>query len=121
MPDGETSSSSAETPVKSHRDGCTLSVRVQAGARQTAITGIYCRDGQSYLHISLQAFPVDGKANEALIDLIHASFGLPRSCAQILRGEHDRYKILLLHGAGKTEIDAAVRAQLQPQPRFLQR
>jgi len=65
-----------------------LQIHAQPGARRTEIAGVH--DG--CLKIRLAAPAVDGKANEELIALLAASFGVPRRNVALLRGESGRRK-----------------------------
>ena len=81
--------SSKATPWRSVGDGSiTLQIHAQPGARRTEIAGVH--DG--CLKIRLAAPAVDGKANEELIALLAASFGVPRRNVALLRGESGRRK-----------------------------
>jgi hypothetical protein len=77
-------------------EGCTLAVRVQPGAKRTAIIGVF-GDGVQ-LKIALQAPPVDGRANEALIDFLAHIADLPKSSVAILSGQSSRSKVCILKG-----------------------
>ena len=79
------------------RDGndLVLDVRVQPRASRSEIAG---RHGER-LRIRLQAPPVDGRANSALVEFIAATFGLPRSRVVIEHGLAGRDKRLRLQDA----------------------
>ena len=79
------------------RDGndLVLDVRVQPRASRSEIAGPH---GER-LRIRLQAPPVDGRANSALIEFIAAAFGLPRSRVVIEHGLAGRDKRLRLQDA----------------------
>jgi uncharacterized protein (TIGR00251 family) len=62
--------------VRAAADGVTLAVRAQPGAKKTAIIGIYGEGVAAQLKIAVQAPPVDGRANSALVDV---SCGVIRS------------------------------------------
>ena len=49
--------------------GVTLAVRAQPGAKKTAIIGVYGEGAAAQLKIAVQAPPVEGRANSALIDV----------------------------------------------------
>jgi len=87
------------------RDGSDLllDVRVQPRASATAIAGLH---GER-LKVRLQAPPVDGKANAALIEFVATSFGLPRAQVVIEHGLVGRDKRLRLRGA--PPVPAALR------------
>jgi uncharacterized protein (TIGR00251 family) len=82
----------------------TLQVRVIPRAGRTAVAG---RRGESVL-IRLAAAPVDGAANEALIDLLSDTFGVPRRRITIASGQRTRDKRVEIDGID----DAAIAARL---------
>jgi uncharacterized protein YggU (UPF0235/DUF167 family) len=47
-----------------------------------------------FLRVYTAAAPEDGKANEAVVKLLAAHFGVPKSCVKILRGQTCRDKIV---------------------------
>ena len=49
------------------------------------------------LKIKIKSPPVDGKANEALIDLIAKTFKIKKRQVEITRGHTDKFKTLLIH------------------------
>jgi len=81
---------------REQRDGSwQLSVRVQPGASRTEVVGEY----GDQLRIRLQAPPVDGKANAALVGFVADQLGLPRSAVSVVRGQSSRSKVLRIEGA----------------------
>lgn len=79
------------------RDGAdlVLDVRVQPRASRTEIAGLH---GER-LRIRLQAPPVDGKANAALVEFVAAAFGVPRARVVIEHGLAGRDKRLRVSAA----------------------
>lgn len=69
-----------------------LKLRVQPRARQPGIDGLH----GDRLRVRLQAPPVDDKANEELLGVLAAAFGLPRRSAAITQGEHSQQKTVAL-------------------------
>lgn len=57
------------------------------------------RDG--HVAVRLQAPPVDGKANQALIAFLATEFGVPRRQVRILAGESARYKRVLIEAPAR--------------------
>jgi hypothetical protein len=100
----ESSSSSAQSWLRPHPKGCTLSVRIQPGARRNAILGIHGEGANTALKIAIQAPPIEGRANEALITWLAARLGLARSQIELLTGATARSKILLLCGTHVEEV-----------------
>jgi len=92
--------------LREHPDGCSLAVRVQPGAKKTAITGVYGEGVRPHLSIAIKAPPVEGRANEVLIAYVSRLLGLRRSQISIAHGEHDRFKLLLLRGTTVAGVEA---------------
>jgi len=80
--------------ISAHGDGVRLRLRVQPGASRSAFAGPY---GDS-LKIAVKAPPVDGKANEALIEFLANAFSLPKRDVSLIAGEASRDKSVLLQG-----------------------
>jgi uncharacterized protein len=78
--------------------GVTLAIRAQPGAKKTAITGIYGQGPTSQLKIAVQAPPVEGKANAALIAFLAEAFALPKNKVELLTGQSSRSKVFFLRG-----------------------
>jgi uncharacterized protein (TIGR00251 family) len=76
----------------------TLAVRAQPGAKKTAITGIYGEGAAAQLKIAVQAPPIEGRANSALIAFLAETFGLPKNAVELMSGELSRSKVFLLRG-----------------------
>jgi hypothetical protein len=76
----------------------TLAVRAQPGARKTAIVGVYGEGESAQLKIAVQAPPVEGRANEALIAFLAKTFDLPKSSVELVTGALSRSKVFLLRG-----------------------
>jgi len=74
-------------PALSHTQ---LAITVHPRAACDSVTEF--RDG--VLHIRLRAAPVDGRANEALIELLSKLFNIRKSSLSIVKGEHSREKLI---------------------------
>jgi uncharacterized protein (TIGR00251 family) len=79
-------------------------VRVQPRAAQDALAGV--RAGA--LVVRLNAPPVDGRANEALLRFLAGVLGLPPSALALVRGASSRDKVVRIAGTDA----ASVRARL---------
>jgi uncharacterized protein len=86
--------------ISDHPEGLVLSVRVQPGAKRSAIVGKHARG----LKIAVAAPPVDDKANEVLVDFLRTALGLKRSQVEIIRGEKSRQKHVLLRGVNRDDV-----------------
>jgi uncharacterized protein len=80
--------------IREKDDGITIECRVTPRAGRTEIKGE--RDG--VLQVALNAPPIEGRANEAVIRVIAKALGIPHSRISILKGAHDRRKVLFLSG-----------------------
>jgi uncharacterized protein len=92
-------------PVRDTASGATFSVRVQPRAKKNAITGVM---GDA-LKLSLTAPPVEGRANEAVIEFFAKLLNVSRSSVTIAAGESSRNKVIRVAGISADSL----RAQLQ--------
>ena len=88
--------------------GVALAVRAQPGAKRTAIAGIYGEGATAQLKIAVQAPPMEGRANQALIAFLAELFGLPKSSVEIRSGELSRSKVFLLRGVTLLQAEAVL-------------
>ena len=86
-----------------------FAVKVHPRARKNAITGVV---GEA-LKLSLSAPPVDGKANQAVIDFFASCFEIPRSSVTIASGETSRNKVVRIAGMSKPAVEQRLAAILQ--------
>lgn len=82
--------------------GISLEVLVQPRASRTRVLGVH--DGR--LKIALAAPPVDGEANQALVEFLAGALGVRKADVALLRGETGRRKTVRVSGAG---AEAALR------------
>ena len=86
--------------IRSTNDGVELDVRVVARAGRTEIGGT--RDGA--LLVRLNAPPVGGAANDALIAFLAAVLHTPRSAIRIVSGERGRRKRVAIAGLSPDRV-----------------
>lgn len=67
-----------------------IRVKVHPGARRNHVEW----DGPDSCRVKLTAPPVDGKANEALVELLAENLGLRRSRVLVIRGLTSRQKTI---------------------------
>lgn len=84
--------------------GVMLAVRAQPGARKTAITGVYGEGEPAQLKIAVQAPPVEGRANEALVAFLAETFGIPKRSVELVSGELSRSKVFLLRDVSLSDV-----------------
>jgi len=56
------------------------------------------------LVVAVNAPPVDGKANEAVVRVLAEAFGVPRSVVTIVRGETGRRKTIRIAGVTGDQV-----------------
>jgi uncharacterized protein (TIGR00251 family) len=85
--------------------GTTLALRAQPGAKKTAITGIYGEGAEAQLKVAVQAPPLEGRANQALIAFLAETFSIPKNSVEILSGKLSRSKVFLLRGVTRESAE----------------
>src|SRR5229473_3072586 len=88
-------------PLKESATGVSFAVKVHPRARKDAITGIV---GDA-LKLAITAPPVDGKANQAVIEFFSDLFAIPRSSVTIASGETSRNKVVRISGLSRTAVE----------------
>jgi uncharacterized protein (TIGR00251 family) len=82
----------------------TVRFHVQPGASRTEIVGEHGEGKDARLKIRIASPPVDGKANDALLQFLKRLTGLPTARIQLVRGETSRAKDVLFEGVSVEEI-----------------
>lgn len=72
-----------------------LTLHVQPGAKQSEIAGLH----DDALKIRLAAPPVDGRANEALLQFIAKCFAVAPRNVELVRGSQSRHKVVKVSGS----------------------
>ena len=99
--------------LRATRAGVTLAVRAQPGANKTAIAGIFGEGASAQLKIAVQAPPVEGRANAALIDFLAGTFGVPKGAVELISGEQSRSKVFLLRGVTMARAKALLTPKIE--------
>jgi uncharacterized protein (TIGR00251 family) len=79
-----------------------LKVRVQPGARRSEVVGWQ----EGVLRVRVQAPPIEGRANEALTELLAKVLGVPKSAVAVRTGHAGREKLLAVEGLTDEELRA---------------
>ncbi len=95
--------------IESSEHGCILLVRAQPGARRSGIQGEY----RGRLKIAVSAPPEDGRANDAIVDVIRESLALKRSQISLLGGQTSRDKRFLITGISLVDLTTRVSEYLK--------
>ena len=72
-----------------------LSLRVQPGARRTALLG---RLSNGEWKVAVAAPPIEGRANEAVVELMSELLGLKRRQIAVTCGASSRGKVIEIEG-----------------------
>jgi len=87
-----------------------LSVQVMPNAKKSEVAGLF----NEVLKIRLQAQPIEGKANEALIRYLADMLDVPKSAITITHGQSAKRKTLRIDAPGMTA--EVVSTALLPRP-----
>jgi uncharacterized protein len=88
-----------------------LAVRVHPGARRPGLAG-WLDDGA--LKLAVAAPPEGGRANEAVVELLADTLGVPRRRVTVARGHGSRAKTIEIDGLDEAEVRRRVDAALAP-------
>jgi len=80
--------------VRTRDNSVRFAVRVQPRASRSEIAGVH---GDA-LKIRLSAPPVDGAANDALVELMAGSLGVAKRAVRIVSGDQSRSKVVEVEG-----------------------
>ncbi len=81
-------------------NGITFAVKVLPRASRDAFAGV---EGDS-VRVRLNAPPVEGRANDALVRFIARELGVRRADVEILRGETARHKLVRVRGVSLAKL-----------------
>jgi uncharacterized protein len=81
----------------SNKTGISFLVKVQPGASRASVVGV---EGD-FLKVRLAAPPIDGKANQALIEVLAEKLDVPKSCVRIRSGLSSRKKVVEVKGCSE--------------------
>ena len=81
--------------------GVRFTVRVQPRASRSEVVGAH----GGALKVRLQAPPVDGAANAALVDLLAESLGVPRRAVRVVAGASCRSKTVDVDGVEQALVE----------------
>jgi uncharacterized protein (TIGR00251 family) len=83
----------------------TLTIKIVPRAQKNQIAGI---EGDA-LKIRLNAPPVEGKANDALVEFLAKTLGIARAQIEIVAGHTARRKIVRVRGISAREVEARMK------------
>ncbi|HVT97978.1 MAG TPA: DUF167 domain-containing protein [Acidobacteriaceae bacterium] len=98
----------SRVPVRETAQGASFLVRVMPRASRTAIVGVLGDGTDAAVKVALQAPPVEGRANAALIEFLAELLGVARSAIEIAGGETARTKRIVVRGKDAMEVATAI-------------
>jgi uncharacterized protein (TIGR00251 family) len=85
--------------------GVRIAVQITPNAKKTEVIGVL----DDALKMKLQAQPIEGKANEALVKFLAGALGVPRSAVVITHGMTNKRKLIEIRSGGLTVDDVVLR------------
>ncbi len=95
--------------LENHLDGIIVPVKAQPGARRNGIVGEHARA----LKVQVTQAPEEGKATEAVLELLADVLHVKRSQVMLLSGATSRQKRFLVTGSSLTEIANRLHSELE--------
>lgn len=89
--------------------GVSIDVRIQPNSSKNQIVGLH---GER-LKVKIQSPPVDGKANECLIEYFSDILNTAKSRVHLVRGETSREKTLFIEGFNAIQIAEFLQTRIQ--------
>jgi hypothetical protein len=86
--------------VRDTSHGAQFALRVQPRASRNAFAGVM---GDA-IKLAITAPPVDGKANQAVIEYLSDLFRVPKSSVVIVSGETGRNKVIAIRGMSAAQV-----------------
>jgi len=83
-----------QIPFRKTKDGIVIEVKVEPRSSKKGIAGIM----GNFLKVKLTAPPVDGAANEQLIEVISEATGIRKSSIRVVKGVSSKKKLVEIKG-----------------------
>ena len=83
------------------KSSMTMEVKVLPRSGRDEICGFE----NGMLKVRVSRPPIEGKANERLIELVSRTIGVPRSNVTIVKGRNSRIKIIKIEGVSQSKFD----------------
>ena len=88
--------------IRDTPSGATFQVKVHPRAKKNAIIG----EVGDALKLALTAPPLEGRANQACIEILADVLNVPRSSVTIAAGESSRNKVIRVRGLSAAQVEA---------------
>jgi len=86
--------------IQESDEGLRIEVKVQPRSSRNQISG----EQEGALKVKLTAPPVEGEANQALVNFLSRLLKLPRKNIILIRGETTRNKLIEIRGISKEQL-----------------
>jgi uncharacterized protein len=96
--------SGMKIPYKKTKNGITIEVKVEPRSSKKGIAGIM---GNNVLKVKLTSPPVQGAANEQLIEVIAKELKVKRAQVKVIRGQSSKRKVVEISQAEDDSWDRA--------------
>jgi uncharacterized protein (TIGR00251 family) len=90
--------------IRDTAQGAQFALRVQPRASRNAFAGVL---GDA-IKLAITAPPVDGKANQAVVEYLADVFRVPKSSVVIVSGETGRSKVIAIRGLSAEQVRKAL-------------
>lgn len=84
-----------DIPYKKTKNGITIEIKVEPRSSQRGIAGVM---DNSVLKVKLTSPPVEGAANEQLIEVMAEELKVKRSQVKVIRGHSSKRKVVEISG-----------------------
>ena len=91
--------------IKAHECGVTFPVIVQPRSKKNGVVGL----SEGALKIKVTAPPVEGAANQALIELLSQALQIRKSNIEILKMKTSRHKLIQCKGISVNEMKSFIK------------
>jgi conserved hypothetical protein TIGR00251 len=91
--------------IRAHESGVIFPVIVQPRSKKNGVVGF----SEGALKVKVTAPPVEGAANEALIELLSQTFRIRKSNIEILKMKTSRRKLILCKGISMNEMKSFIK------------
>lgn len=81
-------------------DGLRVEIKVQPRSSRNQVAG----ETEGALKIKLTAPPVDGEANQSLVEFLASTLKVPKNRINLVRGETSRHKLVEIQGITPEEF-----------------
>ncbi|MGH9532159.1 MAG: DUF167 domain-containing protein [Terriglobales bacterium] len=98
-------------PIRATASGSSFAVKLHPRTRQNSVTG----EVGDALKILLTAPPVEGRANQALVEFLAELLNVPRSSVKIAAGQSRRRKVVAIAGLSAEEVTRRLQPFLTPE------